>query len=56
MSVVMLNDSYDALRDRVFVRESDINDSTIHLFSLSILLHFDDTWLRVPNYLIDDTI
>jgi hypothetical protein len=36
MSVVILYDSYDALRDTVYVEESDITDLTIHLFSLSI--------------------
>jgi hypothetical protein len=51
MSVVILNDSHDALRDTIYVGESDITDVTIHLFSLSILLHFDDRQLRVLNHL-----
>jgi hypothetical protein len=56
MSAVILNGSYDALRDTVYVGKLDPSDLTIHLLSISILVHFDGKQLRVLNHLIDETI
>jgi len=56
MSAVILSGSYDALRDTVYVGKLDITDLTIHLLSLSILLHFDGKQLKALNHLVDGTI
>jgi hypothetical protein len=56
MPAVILSRSYDALRDTVSVGKLDISALTIHLLSLSILLHLDGKKLRVLNHLIDETI
>jgi len=56
MSAVILSGSYDALRGTVYVRKLDKTDLTIHVLSLSILLHFDGKQLMEPNHLDDETI
>ena len=56
MSAVILSGSYDALRETVYVGKLDITDLTIHLLSLSVLLHSDIKELRVLNHLFDETI
>jgi hypothetical protein len=56
MSAIILSVSYDALRDKVYVGKLDITDLTIHLLSLSVLLHFDGKQLRVLNHLVDEAI
>jgi hypothetical protein len=56
MSAVILSGSYDALTDTVYVGKVDITDLTIHLLSLSVLLHSDGKQLRLMNHLVDETI
>jgi len=46
MSAVILSGSYDALRDEVYLGKLDITDLTIHLLSLSILIHFHGKQLK----------